>query len=494
MARARRVEVLLDDAPDEAAPSSPSDPPPTDRPTAPPAGRRRWWWAAVPVTVVLALVVGQVVTDRRESAELAALAAVPGVAATLDRTVAVAWDVDPGTRLDGAARVGSMLVAAHVTADHAVTLEGRDVATGARAWVLDLVDARPAWSPDAQADPAPCVALPARPGQVTCLVGDGGTDLDSGRWTPYPATTTRLLVLDPADGTVVVDREVPVSAQWLTPLGDDVLLVGNVGGVVHVRSQDLVDGTERWHVTADVAADDGPFSLATAVSALVDEQTLAVDHGSAVTLVSTDGDVLRTVGAPTAAVEAGLTQSTRVATSRPLAAAVVGDETGTTIASAAREVRVDGSPLPVTVDDGSVPGLVLTRMPRLQAWDADDGEARWATTIVDAQDATILDGRVHVGTSAAVVTFDGATGAELWRVRRPTATGNPATDGRHLYVTASQGGRHSAPYDLVALHPADGTEAWRVPMPVDSALAVVEGLLLGAESDGEGGGAYRVLR
>ncbi|MBD7918693.1 hypothetical protein H9657_10450 [Cellulomonas sp. Sa3CUA2] len=487
MARARRVEVVLEggDA-DTAAP--PSDARSTAR-------RRRWWWLAVPLAAVLALVAGQVVTDRRERAALTALAEVRGVLAPLDDEVEVAWEVDEGTRLEGAARVGSVLAATRATADHTVVLEGRDVATGARLWARDVVGPRPRWTPDAEADPVPCTALPDRPGEVVCLVPDGGGDVVDGAWATIAPTTTRLLVLDAADGTVQVEREVPATVQWLTPSGDDVLLVGTVDGTTHVRSQHLLDGTERWHVTVGAGADDLPFTPGAATSTLLDARTLAVDHGNAVTLVSTDGKVLRTVGTQPGTGLTGRRTTTRVELSTALAAAVIGSESSSAVVSATAEVPLDGSVLPVVVDDGSVPGLVLTRTPRLQAWDASAGSPRWDADVVDAQDATILQGRVHVGTSAWLVTYDGATGDELWRWSRPTGTGPLLTDGRHLYVLGSRDGRHSGPYDVVALHVADGTEAWRTPLAARTWLLTLDGLLLAQTFDETSQvETYRVLR
>lgn len=468
----------------------------------PPAARtgRRWWWSAVPVVVVAALVTAQVVTDARERALVARVRDVAGVVRPLDGVAEVAWQVGGGTRLAGAALVGDVLVAADVSDDHAVALEGRDALTGAVRWRVDVVGPRAAWGADGQPDTTPCAAVPDRPGTVVCLVTDAGQGVVDGARTRFGATAPRLLVLDADDGTVVTERVVPLPVQWLTPSGQDVLLVGRQGDALHVRSQALLDGTEHWHATADVSAggsgdDDAGPTGAGATSILLDPTTLAVHHGQAVTLLSTGGDVLRTVDATPDRLLTGRVGTTTVTASRALAAVVVGDEQGAVVASADAEVVLDGSPVPIRVDDGSVPGLVLTRTPMLQAWDARAGAARWGTTVVDAQDVTVLRGRVHVGTSSAVVTLDGRTGEELWRAPRPSWAGAPVTDGRHLYVLASQGGRHSRPYDLVALHVGDGSEAWRVPLPADAALTQVAGLLVASGYDPRSDTAvYRVLR
>ncbi|ADG72984.1 hypothetical protein Cfla_0064 [Cellulomonas flavigena DSM 20109] len=475
MPRARRVDVELGDL----TPVGATDP--ADAPH--PGGRRRWWWwLAVPVAAVLALVGGQLVTDQRERTRLGALAALPGVVAPLDGPPEVAWQPDRGTLVGGAVRVGPVLVARHVADDGGALLVGLDATTGERRWELDVVG-EPAPAPPWWPDTGGCAAVPDGSGHVACLLtaDDAGTDRP-----PAP----RLVVVDAADGTVQVDRELPAWVQWPTLRGDDVLLVGDVDGTLHVASQGLRDGTEHWSTTAE-----GSGAGTTAAAALLDDGTLAVARGGAVTLVSTDGAVLRTVGDAPQGGLTGQVATRGVVVSRTLGAVLVGSGSTTTVVTPTGEVRLDGSAAPVVVDDGSVPGLVLTRTPGLQAWDARDGSPRWGAPVVDAQDVTVLEGRVHVGTSAAVVTFDGATGEELWRVARPTASGTPLTDGRHLLVLARQGGRHTTPYDLVALHVADGSEAWRVPLPPQTWLTAAAGLLVAVSYDTDAlTETHRVLR
>lgn len=447
---ARRFEVEMDDGPQDAVPAGPSR-----------ARPRRWrWWAAVATAVVL-LAGAQVVVDARDRAALTALAGVEGLVDAPDGPVAVAWRVDPALQVRSGARVGGSLVAARTGADGAVRVEAVDVTTGAPVWGVEVVPAHE----DADAVPGdapvggevPCVPLPA--GRVVCLVEPGTAE-------------PRLVVLSVTDGALVLDRGVPAPAVSVTPAGDDdVVLTGAAGGEVHVRAWDLDDDVERWRTTLpDVPGDPATSAV------LLDERTLAVQHGD-VTLVSTGGAVLRRVAAQVPTLLTGAGVSTSVRPSPALGVVVVRDAQGTSLVGELAEQRVDGSPLPTPVDDGSVPGLVLTRTPRLQAWDASDGTPRWGATLVDAQDATVLRGRVHVGTSRAVVTFDGRTGAELWRVPRATATGPVVSDGSHLFVQVMRDGRHRAPYDLVALDVADGRERWRVPLPGDAALTT-DGRLL----------------
>lgn len=495
--RGRRLEVELDDAPHEDTvhddarhdDTVPDDtvpdhavPGPTPARTPTPDAHRppsRWrrWWPALPVAVVVALVAAQGLADARERTRIAALTTVPGVVEPLDGAAEVAWEVDATTSLSTAVRAGPVVVTPTVAVDHRVTLEGRDTATGAARWTVEAVAARPAWGEEAWSEPPACAAVPDRPGQVVCVVGDGGERLVDGGWTPVPATSTRLLLLDAADGAVLVEREVPPPVSSVTVVGADVVLAGQADGTLRVRSQGLLDGAARWSTTVPLR-DDALLPTGGAAVTLLDPRTLAVDLGSAVTLVSTDGEVLRTVEAAPLDGLTGQVVETTVVTSTTLGAVAVGNRGGTVVGTAAGVVDLEGSPLPVVVDDGSVPGLVLTRTPALQAWDAGDGSPRWDARIVDAQDATVLGGRVHVGTSSAVVTLDGRTGAELWRTRRPSATGTPVTDGRYLYVLAAQDGRHSRPYDLAALHLADGSEAWRSPLADGIGVVGVAGLLV----------------
>ncbi|ADG72983.1 hypothetical protein Cfla_0063 [Cellulomonas flavigena DSM 20109] len=472
MARARRVDVDLGDGSPDADARDGDGPEQRG-----PAGRRRWW-LAVPVVAVLALVVGQVVTDTRERTDLADLARQPLVVDPVEGPVEVAWQVPRGTQIASAARAGSVLVAARVTPDLAVALEGVDVATGAGLWSSEVVAARPDLGEDAVADPVVCVPAPDDERQVACLVPDSAWSVVDGAPVTVAATTTRLLVLDAADGTVRVDREVPTWAQWLTPVGDDVLLVGDLHGTLTAELQALRDGATRWRTTSERKAG-GPSSRVLPVTTVLDEETIAVDRlGEVVFLSATNGEELGSVVSGLDVGGDGQLVTFTATMSIALGAALVFSDAGTQVATPGRAVSVEGVLPQVLVDDGSVPGLVLTRTPRLTAWDADDGTERWATDVVDAEDVTVFDGRVHVGTSTDLVTFDGATGDELWRFDRPSAEGTPVTDGRYLYTTARRGERHSAPYDLVALHPADGSEAWRAPLPERSWPQSVAGLLV----------------
>lgn len=481
MARARRVEVELgdgaadDDLHDEHDDLD-GDVPRTD---APRRADRRWWWLAVPVVVVVALVLAQVVTDARERTGLADLAQLPFVVDPVDGPVEPAWEVPQGVVLATAARSGAVLVAPRTTDDHAVVLEGLDVATGAGLWSTEVVAARPDLGEDAWPDPAVCATMPDDERQVACLVPDGVWAYDEDQGALATATTTRLLVVDAAEGTVRADREVPTWAQWLTPVGPDVLLVGAQDGELRAVRQDPRGGDTRWSVTH--ASPDGAMPLRILpVATLLDDETVAVDVGGGVAFLSAvDGaDAGWTV--PFAGEEDEVQVLLATTTmSTALGAALVSTGAGTTVAAPGRAVTLEGLLPQLLVDDGSVPGLVLTSTPRLTAWDAGAGARRWeAGEIADALDVTVLDGRVHVSGPTDLVTLDGATGEELWRFPRPSAEGWTVTDGRYLYTTARRGDRHAAPYDVVALHPADGTEVWRAPLPDRSWLRSTAGLLL----------------
>ena len=468
MARARTVEVELgDDAGDDGA-----------TPPAAPQGAtvthpRRWWWLAVPVAVVVALVLGQVVTDARERSGMADVARLPLVLDPVDGPVEVAWQVVGATGLGGGVRAGDVLVQARTTDDLAVALEGIDVTTGAGLWASEVVAARPDLGEETSPGPVACVTLPGDGREVACLATDGALAFVDGEPVTVAATTTRVLVLDAADGTVRADREAPTWAQWMTLVGDDVLLTGELDGTLMAERQDPRDGATRWSTSSPRVSVDLP-SWAVPVGTLLDDETVAVDHGGEVVFLSAaTGETLGMVasgdGQPFSAV---------VTMSTALGAALVVTDSGTQVATPGRAVSVEGLAPEVLVDDGSVPGLLLTRTPRLTAWDADDGTERWEVRIVDVEDVTVLDGRVHVGTTTDLVTLDAATGEELWRFDRPSTDGWTVTDGRHLYTAARRDGRNSEPYDVVALHPVDGSEAWRAPLPERSWLRSVAGLLV----------------
>ena len=133
------------------------------------------------------------------------------------------------------------------------------------------------------------------------------------------------------------------------------------------------------------------------------------------------------------------------------------------------DVDVPGELLPLTVDDGSVPGLVLTSSGDVRGWDAATGESRWRSDVVASVNALLLDGRVYVSTRGGVAALDGRTGDLLWRASRrgapcpgsssrtggswsrpssPSAAGTSATSQPSPWTTAAPFGGSRSPDNL----------------------------------------------
>lgn len=143
-----------------------------------------------------------------------------------------------------------------------------------------------------------------------------------------------------------------------------------------------------------------------------------------------------------------------------------------------REVPLTGPPLPVAVDDGSVPGLVLvaTTPSTVGAVDVASGEVRWeaehgatAQVAVRARGVAVLVD----GTVASAV--DVRTGAVLWRVTG--LTDGPGslglTDGERVLLRHTEDG-----VDRLAAHDLrTGEQLWSTALPegTDDVVGLAEG-------------------
>ena len=147
----------------------------------------------------------------------------------------------------------------------------------------------------------------------------------------------------------------------------------------------------------------------------------------------------------------------------------------TVVVGADHDVEVVGDVVPFVVDDGSVPGLVLTADGRdLRGWDG-DGDELWSVEIPAGEGVLLLDGRVHLDAGTRLVTLDARTGAELWRTAATVE--RPVTDGRLLLGNAAVPSP-GVQTELVALDPRDGSEVWRAPLPDGATLVAHHHLLL----------------
>lgn len=468
------LEMLEDVAPDP--------PPPTRR------LRRRTVVAGVTVLAVAAAgaVTAQVVSERREDARVATVGRLPGAAPALDGPPTVLWettDVELYGGLEVLTRVG-LLTGVKDASEGPVQVRAVDPATGRAAWTVDVLDGtgRAQRPPGATAVDAPSGYCDGGPHAtvVVCLVDDGlAARTRDGEPVDLPPSRARLVALDPLDGTVTADLSAaagvaddPSATQGLTfvVLDDVVVLATEIEeGTTAVRAVTL-DGATAWERTVH-----GPTRDTLGLSAVW-------RVGDALALVtSTDVLVLDAAGKQRYRVPVGdravarWDEDTLALLPRDAFAA----EGPATLLHADAPVETTHLPVPVALDDGSVPGLVLTRDgPDLRAQGA-AGDLWWTVRAGVDVSCLVLDGRVHAVANRRLVTLDARSGRELWRSQ--TVTALPVTDGRHLLGVAADPGPVRDP-GLVALDPADGSEVWRAALPSGAVtLRAHDGMLLAGD-------------
>ncbi|MDM7830489.1 outer membrane protein assembly factor BamB family protein [Cellulomonas edaphi] len=474
MARGHEMQhVLLEDAPAEAARS--------------PKRRRASWWVGGTVgAVVLALVAGQWVVDRREGAAVARLLSLPGVVGPLGAELVASPTMQAvlGPLLGG----GRPAV---LDADGAQTLTWSAGSPGG-SWTATVMGPTPALAAaDAQAtswcqpDTAPPEgASTAR--FVVCAVSDGGwvqAPDDPVMSSEVPARRSDVLVLDAADGTAVARWAVPHQAS-VAVLGD-LVAVGALppdGGPGAVTAYDIETGAQRWSYrpsTAPPRGDSGWGGVSVGRAAGL----LAVQASETeVTFLRPDGtEVRRFAGGDQASayVSCGEQPSVGVVcttsgTDGGSSVILLGDD-----AAPARDRQLTGGLVPMTVDDGSVPGLVLTQDDTIRAWDEATGRPRWSLeggSQVFRSEAVVLRGVVYTVVDGALMAVDGRTGDVRWSSdAKPDqqATG-VLTDGRRVVATYESGGEPGSHF-LVAFDPSSGERLFRAAYPAHVDRLMVAG-------------------
>lgn len=131
-----------------------------------------------------------------------------------------------------------------------------------------------------------------------------------------------------------------------------------------------------------------------------------------------------------------------------------------------REVPLPGPPLPVAVDDGSAPGLVLvaTSPSTVAAVDVADGTVRWeASHAASSQVTARVDGTAVLIDGPVATAVDVRTGEPVWTVTGLTAGSGALglTDGRRVLLRHTVDGA-----ELVAAHDLrTGAAEWEVSLP-----------------------------
>ncbi len=442
------------------------------------AGRRRLvrrWWP-VPVAVVALAVGTQTVLDARERERVAARQEVEGVLRTVDPAL------EPTRRVpeDIAAVVLSGVVAGDLRIG-----PGNDPWEGPRELVAVDAAGDTVWraslerggswepgEPGLGAEYPLCLPEGDPVTSVRCLVldrtMDTATEVEDGAWIPGPPTSGRLMSFDPATGRARDEQDVPPVSGWDAGDGLQVLASVTDGALVVTAwpEGEAPDGEPRWRTELPLGTDAAtPQSLTYPPGVTVVRGHVLVqgDLGSWA-LAAADG-ALEREGVDYLT----LTRGGHL-TSPGTPAEVLGPD-GRTLAT------LPGSPLALTVDDGSVPGVELLVVQdgaqrELVGYDVAGDETLWTLPRSAWVDSgfVLLDGVLYGSDREAVWAVDVATGRETWRTPSPVAndTGGVLTDGRHLLVLAAT---RAAADAGVRIDPATGAVTSETPASSRSVLA-----------------------
>ena len=462
----------------------------TEQPVPPARSRRRLWWIpAGAVAVALSLIGTQLVLDARENAAVARLAALPGVFPPIGDELVVVRAIPPTDAYNfwGALELGGTRTAGLMVApDGSQSLDAVDLRTGEAFWSTPLVGPnadRAVSRADSYGGTCQGDGAWGEPATVAvCLATDGFVRYeDGGTEERFPATSSRVVVLDLDDGHVITEWVVEGDPQLV--LVGDLAVVGSRDaerGVV-VVAHDVLTGDEEWRYEKPVGAGaHGPpdqyWGLITAGDAV------GLDDGDGLVLLSSTGSLIR--DDLRAATRGGYFATDPVTGTLELTSyAGTGKRTTTLLArdaDPAGDVVLRGEPVEMTVDDGSLPGVVLTSLSHAYAWDRETGEQLWEADVQPNYNALVVRGRVYLTTSTEIVALDGRSGEVVWRTQLPASgAGALATDGRDLlllstgYDSGEEGGMTG--YDLATGHE---TRTVRYPAGV-SDVQMLHGLLVG---------------
>ncbi|OZB89274.1 MAG: hypothetical protein B7X41_03710 [Microbacterium sp. 14-71-5] len=452
------VPIELDDEVPDGAP-----------PRGPGRRRSRLWVVVGGAVAALALAAGQWAADRAQASSWDRLSDRADVVVPLGGSLAVRWSLDPSQLMAVAQGVGwrGTVVGPVALPDGSVAVTALDDRDGHRRWTTPVI------GPDAQRAAlggtwhasGSCRRVPDDASRVVCLVSDAVV-VDSGTSVTTRNVTSQvhLVAVDPRTGQLQADHRIGADLDTL-----DALLPGGLVVVVSSRSSsahpgvvgvDLDTGTERWRTAPPALAQWSGFGAAAVGNAV------AVIGGSGLDVLGPDGSVRRSVRL----------NGYQGYLSLPDGRIVVPEADGTLVVGPDRDVHLDGSPMWLAADDGSVPGLTLIRNGTLHAYDA-DGHQRWELPGPAPSGAVVLRGVLYATRDGGVVAVDGSTGTVRWQTALAVQQRSPVTDGRVLLVALGS--------DVAALDLRTGAVAWRSPLPVDHPeLGAFGGMLLAGATDG----------
>ncbi|MBO9553088.1 PQQ-binding-like beta-propeller repeat protein [Cellulomonas sp.] len=469
MVHRKDVQQVELDEDDDLVPTSPAAARPLRLPF-----RRRWLVVGAAVAAA-GIGAGEWVATAREDAAVARLAEVPGVLTPVDETLTVGRRLpqnllaEPAPVPGGTLRRGSDGSLAYHWADPA----------GA-GWTAPLLPADARLAGAAHVASASTCDTDVVPGvdplsatRVVCLVADGGTAFtESGAIETVPTTAVGVVVLSATDGSVETRWPVPAGETLALMPGGLVAVGALTGHLAVVTGYDMLTGTERWTYEQDATPTAGRQGVgAPDVSLLRSGDLMAlVPPDRAAVLLSTDGRWVRggLVDADATAWDLRRDERTRrlvvttdgaFRSNRATFVAPDGDPEN--------DVVLDGHPLAVQVDDGSLSGVALTADVRsVHGAEVGPGRTRWTVGVETPGLALVLRGRVLVTGAHGVTAVDGRSGHVLWRSADEDglAPESLMADPRHVLVAYERTGAdaHAA---VVAYDPSSGQEVFRAPYP-----------------------------
>lgn len=418
------------------------------------------------VVVLLALVAGQRVADARAQASWDRLSDRTSVVAPVGRSVSVRWSLDPSTLMavsQGAGWRGTV-VGPLLASDGSIGIVGLDDRDGHRRWTIPVLgpDASRAGMPGQVMSRASCHRVPEDPSRLVCLVTDAVVRITDQQATRSTASEVHLVVVDPGDGRVLAEHRLGADLSTFEAVlrGGLAVIGASSAGRSEAVGVDAASGAERWRAAVPAAGADGGFG--------------AVGFGDLVAVIGVTG--LDVLGADGAVHRSVALTGFAGAMPRSDGRLVLPDGSGTLVVGPDRDLRLDGTAVGITSDDGSLPGLTLVSAGTMRAYD-DDGHQRWELSGASPAGVVVLGGVVYVTRDGGVTAVDGSTGTVRWRTDLPVPLLPPVTDGRVLLVTVGA--------DVTALDLRTGAVLWRAPLPTGHTdVMALGGLLVARTSDG----------
>lgn len=466
------VDVELVDGPDEVAPGRYGGwlvPPAPRTPARRRARRRRRVAAAAAVVVVAVVVAVATVRQATMDALLAGLGEGGVELLPLDHALRERWRTDVDA-------VGGDMGTLVLVADDDGT-RALDARTGAESWAR----ARPAGT-DEECSPVADLTWRTLP-----AVGPQGPGTPSRTITPVLCLGSRAVGGDGATPTGEAARTTTVTAlDGGSGEPGPMLTVAGVVMASHVHGGDLVLVT---------AADDASLRLTRwhpATGAVQWRREVRPAEAAGLRYVGWQQGVL-TLATRAGTLAFNLDSGREMTVTEPLPARVVAVErhllprggvevvwgfheeggfpggAGVLVHPDDREVPLAGPPLPVAVDDGSQPGLVLvaTSPSTVAAVEVGSGAVRWeAEGSPDARVTARVGGVAVLVDGTAATALDVRTGDVLWQSRdvadAPGSLG--LTDGERVLLRHAGG--PDADADVVVAHDLrTGEVAWTAPLP-----------------------------